>query len=118
MIMKSAREKGFEGEQLAAKFLKANGYRILEKNYRTKSGEIDIIARKNKSIVFIEVKTRTTDNFGTPVEAVDRRKLAKLEIVASQYIQKKKIEEPAYRFEVVSITKINDAWQCEIIPVD
>ena len=116
--MKSAREKGFEGEQLAAKFLKANGYRILERNYRTKSGEIDIIARKNRSIVFIEVKTRSNDSFGSPVEAVDRRKLAKLEIVANQYIQKKEIEDAAFRFEVITITKINNAWQCEIIPVD
>lgn len=116
--MQGAREKGIEGESVAVDFLKANGYKILERNFTTKCGEIDIIARKKSSIVFVEVKTRTSDNFGTPSEAVDRRKLNKLTSVANQYIQKTKLKNFSFRFEIVSITKKDDNWHCEIIPVD
>ncbi|MCM8759645.1 MAG: YraN family protein [Candidatus Omnitrophica bacterium] len=116
--MQSTRDKGLEGEEIAARFLKKSGYKILERNYRTKFGEIDIIAQKGKSIVFIEVKTRCSDDFGSPVEAVDNKKLTKLVNVASHYIQKNRFENNPIRFEVVSILKKQDRWSCEIIPVD
>jgi putative endonuclease len=116
--MKGAREKGFEGEEIAVSFLKKNGYKIIERNYRIKSGEIDIIAKHKKDIVFVEVKTRSTDTFGSPAEAVDERKRTKIEKVASHYIQKNFSDDVSFRFEVVSITKQNNTWNCEIIPVD
>lgn len=116
--MRNAREKGIEGESVAVNFLKANGYKILERNFTTRCGEIDIIARKKSSIVFVEVKTRTSDIFGTPSEAVDRKKLSKLTSVANQYIQKTKLKNFSFRFEVVSVTRQNDSWHCEIIPVE
>ncbi len=116
--MENKKEKGFAGEEIAANFLRKNGYQILERNYRTKSGEIDIIARKKKTVVFVEVKTRSTDEFGCPAEAVNSRKLARLEIVADHYILKKHLENVPFRFEIVSITKQNNTYQCEIIPVD
>ena len=73
---------GKEGEALAVSFCRKKGYRILEKNYRTVFGEIDIIARDGEMIVFIEVKTRTDDTFGYPFEAVDARKREKIRKVA------------------------------------
>ncbi len=116
--MTDAKETGKEGEEIAARFLKSKGYRILERNYRTRFGEIDIIARKKKNIVFVEVKTRTSDEFGSPSEAVNRKKLAKLTSVASQFIQENRFEGFSFEFEVVSITKQGNQWHCEIIPVD
>lgn len=116
--MPDTRDKGLEGENVAVAFLKKNGYKILERNYRTKFGEIDIIAKKEKSIVFIEVKTRSSDSFGSPAEAVDNKKLTKIINVASQYIQRNRFENYPVRFEVVSIVKQKDKWNCEIISVD
>ncbi|HOC03486.1 MAG TPA: YraN family protein [Candidatus Ratteibacteria bacterium] len=116
--MENKREKGFAGEEIAARFLRKNGYKILERNFATKSGEIDIIANKKRTIVFVEVKTRNTDNFGSPAEAVDSKKLTRLGTVANYYIQKKRLEKFPYRFEIVSITKQNNTYHCEIIPVD
>ncbi|MCM8822063.1 MAG: YraN family protein [Candidatus Omnitrophica bacterium] len=116
--MGSAREKGSEGEEIAVRFLKANGYRILDRNYRTKYGEIDIVAQKKKVIVFVEVKTRLSNEFGSPAEAVDERKLSRIASVANQYIQKERLDDFSFRFEIVSVTKQNNSWHCEIIPVD
>ncbi|MCM8814494.1 MAG: YraN family protein [Candidatus Omnitrophica bacterium] len=116
--MGSAKEKGSEGEEIAVRFLKANGYRILDRNYRTKYGEIDIVAQKKKCIVFVEVKTRLSNEFGSPAEAVDERKLFRIASVANQYIQKERLDDFSFRFEVVSVTKQNNSWHCEIIPVE
>jgi len=68
-------EIGKSGEEEAINFLKRNKYKILNRNFKTKFGEIDIIAKKNGEIVFIEVKTRNTTLFGYPEEAIDKRKI-------------------------------------------
>ena len=68
---------GREGEKQAVKYLKKNGYKILEKNYRTRFGEVDVIARKGEVVAFIEVKTRLTDIFGSPSQAVTRERQIK-----------------------------------------
>jgi putative endonuclease len=93
---------GKEGEDLAVRFFRGKGYRILEKNYRTPFGEIDIIARERDSLVFIEVKTRRDDAFGYPFEAVNGRKREKIRKVALSYMKKLRKEVPA-RFDVLSI---------------
>ncbi|MCX7705200.1 MAG: YraN family protein [bacterium] len=116
--MSDKRELGLEGEEIAVGFLKGKGYRILERNYRTKAGEIDIIAQKKKTIIFVEVKTRGSDKFGSPVEAVNNRKLSKLFTVASQYIQKHRFANCSIRFEVVSVVIQGNNWDCEIIPAN
>ena len=72
--MKHNQILGNQGEELAANFLKKNKYKIINRNYRTPYGEIDIIARKNKLIVFVEVKTRSTTYFGSGLEAITRKK--------------------------------------------
>ena len=68
---------GRAGEKLAVDFLKKKGFKILKTNYKTVVGEIDIIAQDREYIVFIEVKTRSSDNYGLPREAVDRKKQEK-----------------------------------------
>lgn len=95
---------GSRGEVLAWGFLKKHGYSILEKNYRTRLGEIDVIAKKTGSIVFIEVKTRRDHQFGRPEESVHWKKRRKLTQVAQIYLQNKKLENRPSRFDVLSIT--------------
>jgi len=97
------RALGSEGEDLAVKFLKKNGYRILSRNYKTPIGEIDIIAKDGNTTVFIEVKTRTNDFFGYPFEAVNKGKRQKLKNLALLYLKKQGKELPV-RFDVLSIT--------------
>ncbi|MCM8784945.1 MAG: YraN family protein [Candidatus Omnitrophica bacterium] len=109
-------ELGKFGEEKGIEFLKKNGYKIIERNYRTKIGEIDIIAKKKREIVFIEVKTRSSDNYGLPEGAVNQRKLKKIEKVAYLYLKLKKINLPV-KFEVLSIIKENDNFKFEIIPI-
>ena len=93
---------GKEGEELALKFLKDKGFRVLERNYRTPIGEIDIIARDGNTLVFIEVKTRSDMSFGSPFESVTQRKRDKIHKTALWYI-KGLGREPAARFDVLSI---------------
>jgi len=94
---------GARGESLAVKALKEKGYRILEKNYRCKLGEIDIIAKDDGVLAFVEVKARRTDRFGDPKLAVTPRKQRKISMVALEYLKKTgQIGERA-RFDVVAI---------------
>ncbi len=93
---------GKEGERIAKEFLKKKGYSILQENYRTPFGEIDIIAREKDVLVFVEVKTRTDLTFGSPFEAVNQRKKDKIKKVALSYMKRLKKECPA-RFDVLSI---------------
>lgn len=95
-------ETGCRGEERAVFHLKKRGYRILERNYRNRLGEIDIIAFEKGTVVFIEVKSRTSDAFGFPIEAVTRRKQAKMKSIALLYLKKFGREVPA-RFDVVSV---------------
>ncbi|MCF6148383.1 MAG: YraN family protein [Candidatus Kuenenia sp.] len=92
-----------KGELVAAKFLKKKGYKILQRNYRRKVGEIDIICYDHGVIVFVEVKTRSTDNYGPPELSVTETKKRQIIKVASYYIAEKKIEGIDLRFDVVSI---------------
>ena len=96
------KDLGRDGELRAAAYLRAGGYRILERNYRTPFGEIDIVAKDGEVIVFAEVKTRIDEDFGLPHEAVHRRKREKMKKVALSYLKRFKTEVPA-RFDVLSI---------------
>lgn len=95
---------GKEGEKIAAAFLKKNGYRISDINFRCPLGELDIVAKDNKEIVFIEVKTRKSNRLGYPEQAVGIRKQKKMSQLALWYLQKRKIGDVAARFDVVAIT--------------
>ena len=95
---------GKVGEKLAVKHLKSLGYKILDKNYTTPFGEIDVICLDGDTVVFCEVKTRTSDVFGTPGEAVDRDKRRKYVMTAQNYLVKKyKKLDVKCRFDVVEI---------------
>jgi putative endonuclease len=93
---------GEEGEELAIKFLKKNGYRIIQRNYRTPIGEIDIIARDGETMVFVEVKTRESMRYGLPFESIGLRKRQRISNVAALFLRRFK-EIPPCRFDVVSI---------------
>jgi putative endonuclease len=93
---------GKEGEEAAVDFLKKTGYRIIEKNYKTVFGEIDIIAKDKDIVVFVEVKTRADRSFGHPFEAVHPKKREKIRKTALCFLKKLKKEVPA-RFDVLSI---------------
>lgn len=101
--MPSSRELGQAGEDAAVRFLEDKGFRILERNARTKAGEIDLVARDGDSIVFVEVKSRSSDRFGAPSEAVDSRKLSRLVRAAELYLLGKRAHNAAWRIDVVSI---------------
>ena len=98
------RAKGRAGESMAEEYLAVRGYNILEKNYRNRFGEIDIIAKDGNTFVFIEVKTRNTSLHGLPADAVDIRKQGRIGRVALYYITVKKIGDHPCRFDVLSIS--------------
>ncbi len=94
---------GGKGEFVAAECLKNKGYKIVKTNYTNKIGEIDIIAYHDDAIVFVEVKTRSTSNFGYGKEAVDFRKQQKIRNVATAYLKQNKLLDSSCRFDVIEI---------------
>ncbi len=99
-------EFGREGERAAVRYLEARGYRVLDTNYRWQRAEIDIIAREEDHLVFIEVKARKDDGFGSPEGAVDRRKQEQIAKVAAHYVQKHGLEDVDCRFDVLALREI------------
>jgi putative endonuclease len=96
-------EKGKIGELLAQSFLKKKGYRIIETNYRCAAGEIDIVARQGESLVFIEVRTKTNLNFGSPEESITPAKMAHFERTAMYYQQTHKNLPALWRIDLVAV---------------
>lgn len=94
---------GSDGERAAAEFLEARGYRILERNYRTKLGEIDLVAEERGALVFIEVKVRRNDRFGGPAAAITSAKQARIARLAQQYVVSRRLGGRPCRFDVVLI---------------
>jgi len=101
--MSSRIELGKRGEELALGFLENLKYKILEKNFRCKFGEIDIIALHGKTLVFVEVKTRSSPEYGSPQTGVTKRKRNQLTKVAFFYLQKNRLFNRDARFDVVAI---------------
>jgi putative endonuclease len=94
---------GTEGEEIAVRYLKRRGYRILERNYRIRLGEIDIIAEQGTDLVFVEVKTRADAQFGSPFESVTLPKQRQLAKVALEYLSRKNWHNRPARFDVVGV---------------
>jgi len=108
----SNKEKGDDGENLAAGYLEKLGYTILERQWKYERFEIDLIAEKDKTIVFVEVKTRFSNTYGEPWEAVNQAKRKKICASADAYIQQYDINhEP--RFDIVSIIKSDKEFRIE-----
>ena len=101
------------GEAQACAFLKKKGCKILEKNFRAGHGEIDIIARLGKIVLFVEVKTRVSSDFAQPWESVGYRKRKNVRTAAKLYVQQQRRAGEEYRFDVLSIT-MKDGSSAEI----
>ena len=97
------RKLGDLGEQIAVQYLREKGYPILERNYISKLGEIDIIAAINKDIYFIEVKTRTRNDYGLPQEAVNQAKQRKIIKTAIAYLKSEGYSDYNCRFDIISV---------------
>ena len=95
---------GKDGEDLACDELRRRGYAILARRYRTRVGELDIVARDGETLVFVEVKARRTEEFGTPGEAVTWRKRRKLQVMATDFLSRGRLLAVPCRFDVVAIT--------------
>ncbi len=93
---------GRRGEKLAAEYLKGKGYKILKRNLRTPFGEADIVAQEGDTVVFCEVKARLSDSFGTPAEAVERRKRRRYADIARWFLMRAGQEVPV-RFDVLEV---------------
>lgn len=114
--MPSRRQQyGRKSEALAARHLEKRGYRIIEKNYRTKHGEIDIIAREEDTVVFVEVKARRNNRFGNPKRAVTTEKQRKISMVALQYLKTTGQLKARARFDVVAVHPSADGERVEVV---
>lgn len=102
------KELGYRGETAACAYLERCGVEILERNWRCKAGEADIIAYDDGEIVFIEVKTRASASAGLPEDAVNLQKRKKYENIALYYLSQSDIESSRIRFDVISLTLMGD----------
>lgn len=106
---------GKSGEDEAVKLLKRNGYKILKRNYKNKSGEVDIIAQDKDSICFVEVKTRTSDRFGLPAESVRLSKQRQISKIALNFLKQGNLLDRKARFDVVSVMYSNGEPEFKLI---
>jgi len=107
-------ETGKWGEGIALKFLLGKGYQMVERNFRSTDGEIDLIVMKGSDLVFVEVKTRRTRDFGSPEEAVDDEKLEHLEGAAGWYLQQHPEFEDNWHLDVISVISASGSNAPEI----
>ena len=105
--MATHNELGVKGEITALDFLQLKGYTVLEINWRFGHAEVDIIAKHNNTIIFVEVKTRSTEHFGYPESSVDAAKQKNLALAADEYLERNSIEMDV-RFDIVSIVMKQD----------
>jgi putative endonuclease len=110
--MAAHNDLGKKGEQLAIDFLIKNEYKILEKNYRYLKAEVDIIAQKDSTLVVVEVKTRSTDYFGDPQDAVNPKKIKRLVSAIDYYIIDKDLDVEV-RFDIIAIIHQNNKTRIE-----
>lgn len=106
---------GTQGERAAERFLRARRYVILERNYRCPAGEIDLIALHGKTVVFVEVKTRRQGVFGSPFDAVDRRKRRQIVRAAQHFLARHGLQDRVTRFDVVAVWRDGGETTCEVI---
>ena len=106
---------GESGEEYACLELRRRGYAILARRYRTRHGEIDIIARDREVLVFVEVKTRSSKAFGSPLEAVTRAKQRKVIRMAADYVGRSRLSSVACRFDVVGVLLGADEATVEVV---
>jgi putative endonuclease len=103
------------GEDLACKELQRHGYAIIDRRFRTRCGELDIIARDGRVLVFIEVRARSSSRFGNPFDSVTRQKRQRLSRMAAAYLLQKRVGNVSCRFDVVGVTAADGAFAVEIM---
>lgn len=106
---------GKAGEDKAADYLAAHGYKILKRNYKTRLGEIDIIARDKETICFVEVKSRTTERFGLPQEAISKSKQKQIAKAALMFLKENDLLDSFTRFDAVCLLFSQDKLKLELI---
>ena len=107
-------ELGKKGEQAAATFMKSKGYKVLKRNWRKHRHEIDIVAEDEEYIVFVEVKTRTSRQWGNPEDFIGNAKIKRIVEAADLYLQINDIEKPA-RFDIISAVWDGNNFEIEHI---
>ena len=110
------RTTGDWGEQVAEQELVKRGYTIIERNFNTRFGEIDLIAKEGEEMVFIEVKLRKSDTYGTALESITEQKIQKFHNTVEIYLQKHKLEDTPFRIDVIAIDKTGpNQWKVQHI---
>lgn len=104
-------EIGKLGENLATKYLEQQGYKVIERNFECKQGEIDIVAIDKNEIVFIEVKTRTNLKYGKPIDAVDKNKQKHLTKAVRYYLYSRHLENEFVRIDVIEVYLYNNKYR-------
>lgn len=112
----TSRETGATGEAIAAKYYIRQGYLLLNHNYRTRQGELDLILYRDDTLVFAEVKTRTSHSIAPPAQAVNFYKQQRLIAAAQFYLQHSPYADSNIRFDVVEVTPAGNGWQVHCIP--
>jgi putative endonuclease len=102
-VVSRRQQLGAEGEARVADHYEARGYRLLERNWRCRDGELDLVMRTGRTLVICEVKTRSSAAFGTPAEAVTRVKQAKLRLLARRYLETAPFHPSTVRFDVAAV---------------
>jgi putative endonuclease len=102
-VTQRRRELGASGEQLAAEWYEARGYRVVDRNWRCREGELDLVLRRDRTLVFCEVKTRSSAAFGAPAEAVTATKQRRLRALAARYLRETSHSASDIRFDVAAV---------------
>jgi putative endonuclease len=105
---------GAAGEAAAEGALRRRGYTIVERNFRCRLGEVDLIALDGRTVVFVEVKTRRRPAAGSPFDAVDARKQRQIVRAAECYLAARRLQDRAVRFDVVAVWPAGDGFACEL----
>ncbi len=102
-MTQARRALGARGEEAVAAWYVSNGYEVVERNWRCRAGELDLILRRGRTFVFCEVKTRSSDAFGAPVEAITRDKQVRLRHLAARWLEDAPLRPTEIRFDVASV---------------
>jgi putative endonuclease len=106
---------GDAGEDAVAAWYAAAGYTVVARNWRVRAGELDVVARRGSTLVFCEVKTRRSDAFGSPAEAVTARKQARIRGLAGQWLAAHTTRAGIVRFDVASVRPNGRGWDVDVI---
>lgn len=110
--------RGSYGEKIARSYLRGKNFRIVAKNYRCRLGEIDIVAQKKDILVFVEVKTRLSKNFGEPFESVTKAKQKKLKRLGEYFLMRNRLWNQTVRFDIISIVMDHNGLVNEFVHIE